>query len=143
MGILLAMLRRLSKPFLLVAIWHTFLAAEGLAQRQYSIERPRERSSSEKITISTKAVQPTKGVLAIVLDPVINGQVIIKDATGRVIAKQEAGESGQAEFMLQKGRIYEVEASAPGFIYQRQQHIEGIGRDAVFASQTDGPIRRH
>ncbi len=109
------MMRRLIVLLSAVALWLTLLAVDGLAQREYSIEKPRERSSSERITINTRAVQPTKGVLAVVLDPVINGQLIIKDASGKVLAKQDAGEEGKAEFLLQRGKIYQVEASAPGF----------------------------
>jgi hypothetical protein len=102
-------------PVLFILIWHMLLVVDGLAQRQYSIEKPRERSTSERITINTKAVQPSKGVLAVILYPIIDGQVIVKDSTGRVLARQEASE-GKAEFLLQRNKIYEVEATAPGFI---------------------------
>jgi hypothetical protein len=98
-----------------ITFWQMLLAMNGLAQRQYSIEKPRERSTSERITINTKAVQPSKGVLAVILYPIIDGEVIIKDATGRVLAKQDASE-GKAEFLLQRNRVYEVEAKAPGFL---------------------------
>jgi hypothetical protein len=99
----------------MILFWHMLLVVDGLAQRQYSIEKPRERSTSERITINTRAVQPSKGVLAVILYPIIDGQVIIKDSTGKVLARQEAIE-GKAEFLLQRNKVYEVEASAPGFI---------------------------
>ncbi len=80
-----------------------------------TIEKPRERNSGERITIRSLPVQPTKGVLAVVLDPVIKGQVVIKDATGRVLAKQEADQDGQVEFQLQRGKAYQIEASSAGY----------------------------
>ncbi|MEO6725574.1 MAG: hypothetical protein ABIP14_09755, partial [Blastocatellia bacterium] len=80
-----------------------------------TIEKPRERISGERITIRSVPVQPTKGVLAVVLDPVIKGRVIIKDAAGRVLAKQESDQDGQVEFQLQRGKTYQIEASSPGY----------------------------
>jgi len=78
------------------------------------VEKPRERTTGDVI-IRTVPAQPTKGVLAVVLDPIINGQVIVKDATGRVLAKQEADKDGQIEFQLQRNKTYQVEASFPGY----------------------------
>ncbi len=88
----------------------------ALAQREYTVVRPRERSSSESVTIRTKAALPSRGVLAIVLDPVVNGQVVVKDSTGRVISTLEADKDGQAEVQLARNKIYQVEATYPGFL---------------------------
>ena len=79
------------------------------------VEKPRERSSAERVIIKTVPAQPSKGVLAVVLDPVVNGQVIVKDSTGRVISKLEADKDGQAEIQLARNKIYLVEANFPGF----------------------------
>jgi hypothetical protein len=92
------------------------LSPNAFGQREYSVERPRDRSATERVTIRTKAAQPSKGVLAVVLTPVINGQVVVKDSAGRVLAKQGAGELGQAEFQLRRGKVYQVEATFPGFL---------------------------
>jgi hypothetical protein len=93
------------------------LSTTALAQRNYTVVRPRERSDSESVSVRTKAAQASKGVLAVVLDPVINGQVIVKDsATGKQIEQREAGESGKAEFELRRGKIYQVEVSYPGYL---------------------------
>lgn len=88
----------------------------AFAQREYTVVRPRERSAFERVIIRTKAAQPTRSVLAVVLDPVISGQVVVKDTAGRVVSEQKADQSGQAEFQLQRGRAYVVEVSHPGFL---------------------------
>jgi hypothetical protein len=95
-----------------------FLAAApgALAQREYTVIKPRARSKNETVTITRRASQPTKGVLQVVLDPVIPGKVIITDAKGRVLGTAEAGEDGQATFELKRGRSYIVKASSPGFV---------------------------
>lgn len=87
----------------------------AFAQREYTVVKPRERSSSESVTIRTKAA-PSRGVLAIVLDPVLNGQVVVKDSTGRVISTLEADKDGQAEIQLARNKVYQVEASYPGYL---------------------------
>ncbi len=87
------------------------------AQRQYTIEKPRERSATERVTIRTKPAQASKGILAVILQPVFPGQtVVIKDTSGKVIGKQDGIQDGQAEFQLQRGRIYQIEASHPGYL---------------------------
>jgi len=99
----------------LIAIFQGAFAVKVSAQRQYSVEKPRERASSETISIATK-VRPTKSVLAVVLDPVINAQFEIKDLKNKLVQTQEAGEAGQAEFELERSRIYQVEVSAPNYV---------------------------
>lgn len=86
------------------------------AQRQYTIEKPRERSATERVTIRSKPAA-SKGILAVILQPVFPGQtVVVKDSTGKVIGRQEGIEDGQAEFQLQRGKVYQVEASHPGYL---------------------------
>src|SRR5215475_13558212 len=107
----------LATTFCLIAISQTSLTVKVYAQRQYSVERPRERNRSELITIATKEVKPTKGILAVVLDPVINAQVVVKDLrSNKLLQTQEAGEFGQAEFELGRGKIYQVEVTAPNYV---------------------------
>jgi hypothetical protein len=91
-------------------------ATTVLAQREYTVIKPPERSPYERVIIRTKAAQPSKGVLAVILDPIISGQVVVKDAAGRVLSTQKADQKGQAEFQLQRGRAYQVEVSHPGFL---------------------------
>lgn len=110
---------RASNTCLLVISFWLILAGAVFAQPGIKelpiVEKPRERNSGERITIRSVPIQPTKGVLAVVLDPVIRGQVIVKDATGRVLAKQESDQDGQVEFQLQRGKIYQIEAISPGY----------------------------
>lgn len=87
----------------------------SLAQREYTVVKPRERSANETVAVRTVIKQPTEGVLAVVLDPVIAGKVVVQSATGSVITEAEADETGQVEFTLPRGKIYRVKASAPGF----------------------------
>ncbi len=80
------------------------------------IEKPVERPTSERVVIRSRPAQPTKGVLAVVLDPIANGKVVVKDQNGKVIVDSETGENGQAEFQLQRKKVYQVEASLPGYV---------------------------
>jgi hypothetical protein len=98
----------------LFALAHAGLAQPGVKELPI-VTKPRERSTTD-VVINTKPTQPSKGVLAVVLTPIINGQVLVKDSSGRVLAKQGAGESGQAEFQLRRGKIYQVEVTFPGFL---------------------------
>lgn len=112
--------RRALAKCLSVAVWLFALAGVGLAQPGVKelpiVTKPRERPTTESVVIKTKPAQPSKGVLAVVLTPIINGQVLVKNSSGRILAKQEAGESGQAEFQLQRGKVYQVEVTFPGFL---------------------------
>lgn len=103
-----------------IVIWLTLFTSLVTAQpgiRELPIvEKPRERATSERVFIRTKPTLPSKGVLAVVLTPVINGQVVIKDAAGKILERREAGENGQAEFQLQRGRVYQIEAAFPGYL---------------------------
>lgn len=94
-----------------------FCSVSAFAQREYTVVKPRERSDSERLTIRTKASQATKGVLVVLLQPIVPGQiVVVKDSTGKVINRQEGINDGQAEFQLQRSKTYQVEASYPGYI---------------------------
>src|SRR5262249_25105672 len=85
------------------------------AQREYTVIKPRERTANESVTATKKASQETKGVLVVILDPVISGKVTITDFNGRVLDQAEAtAESGRAEFELRRGQNYMVKASSPG-----------------------------
>jgi hypothetical protein len=85
------------------------------AQRPYQVARAPERSATERVIIRTVPVQRTKGVLAVVLTPILNGKVVVKDARGRLIAESNAGERGQAEFELPRRQVYQIEATHPGY----------------------------
>lgn len=103
-----------------VAIWLAVFTCAGFAQPGVKelpiVARPRERSNTDRVVVRTKPVQPSKGVLAVVLSRYLNAQVVIKDSSGRVLEKKDAGEQGQAEFQLQRGKMYQVEASHPGYL---------------------------
>src|SRR5262245_2008298 len=105
----------LTTSLCLIAIFQGAFSVKVSAQRQYSVERPRERPSSEQISIAT-TIMPTNSVLAVVLNPVINAQVVIKDLHDKPVQTQDAGEAGQAEFELERSRIYKVEVSAPNYV---------------------------
>jgi len=109
--------RRWFFTWLLSAAWLGAMSSVTCAQREYTVEKPRERGANEKVIIRKAPTQPTEGVLAVVLDPIIAGKVVVKDAAGNVITEAEADEkTGQAEFQLRRGRIYHVEANSPGYL---------------------------
>lgn len=95
-----------------------FLTATStvLAQREYTIIKPRARPASETVTVNRRASQPTKGVLAVFLDPIVAGKVVVTDTRGRVLEQADADADGLAIFELRRGRSYLVKASSPGFI---------------------------
>lgn len=92
------------------------LSAVAFAQRPYTVVKPLDRSVSESVTIRTKPGLPSRGVLAVILDPVVSGQVIVKDSSGRVVSTLEADKDGQAEVQLARNKIYSVEATFPGYL---------------------------
>src|SRR5215470_10143089 len=76
----------------LVAIWMIAGAFTAFAQFQQPrikelpvVIKPRERPTTERVIVVTKPVQPSRGVLAVVLSQYINAQVIVKDLNGRVL----------------------------------------------------------
>jgi hypothetical protein len=105
-----------ARTFLSIFIWTIFSAADVFAQRQYTIEKPRERSNTDRVFISTRPAQRSKGILAVVLSRYVNAEVVVMDANGNIIEKKDAGKTGQAEFQLQRGKVYKVEARHPGYL---------------------------
>jgi hypothetical protein len=101
--------------WLAATVWMLTTSGVAFAQRDYEVVKPRERASNEKVIVRTLIKQPTEGVLAVVLDPIIPGKVVVENAAGSVIAEGEADETGQAEFTLPRGKAYTVKVSAPGF----------------------------
>jgi hypothetical protein len=106
------------------------------AQRSYTtveatVEKARARAATERIVIRTVTKAPTEGVLAVVLDPIIPGEVIIENAAGREIAKAEADKTGQAEFTLKRGVAYRVKATAPGFTAATGKTAAPLGASAT------------
>lgn len=100
------------------------------------VEKPRTRAANEKVVIRTLPAQPTKGVLAVVLDPIVAGKITVKDAAGRIVlATLEADEkTGQAEFQLQRRKAYQIEASSPGYLpATRKSNV--LGNTAVIRLQ--------
>lgn len=98
-------------------LWLLVCAGPSLAQRPYTIEKPRERSATERVQVSRRATQASKGILAVVLQPVIAGKIVITDAQGREIEQAEASRaSGQAEFELRRGATYIIKVSSPGYL---------------------------
>lgn len=94
-----------------------FTVSLGLAQRRYSVGKPRERAATEAVKIRTAdRLASSKGVLVVLIEPVLPGQITIKTRSGRELARAEAdAENGQAEFPLPRGVNYLIEASHPGY----------------------------
>ncbi len=120
--------RQLACAALLLLPW---ISSEALAQREYTVVKPRERSATERVRIVPRAAQPTKGTLAVVLNPVINGLVEIKDPSGRVLVSQETGETGELQVPLQRGKIYQVEVSSPGYLKATARNKKALGASEV------------
>lgn len=97
------------------------LAAPAAAQRYYSVEKPKERSTSDTVRVRT-TVRPaaSRGILVVLFEPILPGQIIVRDTAGREVARSEADrENGQAEFSLPRGGAYQIEASYPGYSTSR------------------------
>src|SRR5215475_8680661 len=115
-----AMIMLWRAKYFFIAVWMLVPAGVSFAQQPGVKElpivaKPRERSTTAPIIIVNKPVQPSKGVLAVVLSRYLNAQVVVKDLSGRVLDQKDAGEQGQAEFQLRRGKVYQVEASHPGY----------------------------
>ena len=94
-----------------------FAANYGLAQRRYSVGKPRERVATEAVKLRTvDRLAASNGVLAVLVEPILPGQIVVKTRGGRELARAEAdAEDGQAEFTLPRGASYLIEASHPGY----------------------------
>lgn len=95
-------------------IW---LAGEVQAQRRYTTTRPKERSGAETVRVKTKSRQAdARGVLVVLVEPILPGEIVIRSADGRDLARASADqENGQAEFALPRGRSYLIEVNHPGY----------------------------
>ncbi len=100
----------------LVAILQLVCATSVMAQRDYTVVKPRERAATEKITVTRKATQANKGILAVVLEPVIAGKVVITDTKGNTLQAEADNKRGIAEFELRRNQSYSIKASSPGYL---------------------------
>jgi hypothetical protein len=84
--------------------------------RELPIEKPKERTKNDPVPVKTRVNQaPSTSRLYVLLNPIIQGQVTIRDTAGRVIKQEEANPDGQVEFILPRGQSYQIEASYPGY----------------------------
>src|SRR5262245_3682351 len=100
--------RRVISSLFLLCFCLLGASSTAFAQREYTVIKPRARTATETVTINRRASQPTKGVLQVVLDPVIPGKVVVTNAQGRILEEVEAGEDGQATFELRRGQSYSI-----------------------------------
>lgn len=93
------------------------LTCEIYGQRRYTIEKPKERPSSETVRVRTTSRQPNaRGLLVVLIEPILPGAVLVRGGDGREVARADADqENGQAEFSLPRGKSYQVEVSHPGY----------------------------
>lgn len=93
------------------------MAIPASGQRRYTVTRPKERSGSETLKVRTSARQTdTRGVLVVLVEPVLPGQIKVSRQNGREVGSAAAdAEEGQAEFALPRNAVYQVEVSHPGY----------------------------
>lgn len=111
------------------------------AQRDYTVVRPRDRAATEKVTLNRRATQATKGILAVVLQPVLAAKVVITDVKGNIIEQTSTDNvTGQAEFELRRGGSFTIKVTAPGYLAKETQtkvlkstNIVRLGLTAQFA----------
>ncbi len=106
---------RLLVGLALLVIW--LWPVEVVAQRRYTITRPKERSSSETVRVKTASRQVgSRGVLVVLVEPVLPGQIVVRGLDGKDLARATADqENGQAEFSLPLAKPYKIEVSHPGY----------------------------
>ncbi|MBX3277012.1 MAG: carboxypeptidase regulatory-like domain-containing protein [Acidobacteria bacterium] len=96
------------------------------------IEKPRERSKNDSLRVKAPVNQPpSTAQLAVLLDPIVRGQVYIKDPAGRIIRHMEADSDGQAIFTLPRGQTYSIEAEYPG--YSGERIISKLSKSQIVA----------
>lgn len=101
----------------LVFVLQLFCATTVLAQRDYTVVKPRERTSTETVTLNRRATQSTKGILAVVLQPVLAAKVVVTDAKGNIIEQTNTDNvTGQAEFELRRGATVTIKVISPGYL---------------------------
>jgi hypothetical protein len=90
---------------------------DALSQRRYTITRPKERSSSETVRVKTSSRQAdSRGVLVVLVEPVLPGQIVVRGLDGKEFGRAAADQdNGQAEFSLPLSKVYNVEVSHPGY----------------------------
>ena len=93
--------------------------AIGLSQsgvKELPVEKPRERGSNEgpKLKPPTRHA-PQDGTVFVLLSPIVQGSVVVKNSAGKVVKQEDTDREGQAAFSLPRGQTYQVEASSPGF----------------------------
>ena len=101
-------------PALLVMAMTTVTVS---GQRRYTVTRPKERSGSETVKVRTSTRQAaTRGVLVVLVEPVLPGQIRVSRLDGSEVGRAGADiEKGQAEFTLPRDKSYLIEVSHPGY----------------------------
>src|SRR5262249_27172716 len=99
----------------LIATSSVIFAQPGIKELPV-VSKPKQRPATDRVIIRNVPLQPTKGTLAVVLNYKVNATVVVKDIQGKLVAKAEADEDGQAEFQLRRGRVYQVEVNYPSYI---------------------------
>ncbi len=103
--------------FSAIFLLQSFCVIPALAQRDYTVIRPRERAANENVTLSRRATQASKGILGVFLEPIIAGKIVVTDSQGRILDETETDNvEGKAEFELRRGQSYIIKASSPGFL---------------------------
>lgn len=103
-------------PALLSLFFLLCSATPALAQRDYTVVRPTNRASNEKVTATRRATQANKGILVVLLDPVIPGAVSVTEIKSGLVQTANANAKGIAEFELKRGQNYLVKAIFPGYL---------------------------
>lgn len=99
---------------LITLLW---LCVPAQAQYDYTVVKPRERTSTETVTLKRRATQSTKGILAVVLQPVLAAKVVVTDAKGNIIEQTNTDNvTGQAEFELRRGTAVTIKVISPGYL---------------------------
>jgi hypothetical protein len=91
--------------------------AGAAAQRRYTVRTAAARTVGEQVRIKTTVRSaPSKGLLVVLLNPKVPGEVIVKNPQGKVVMQGQADEDGQAEFQLPRGLPYQVEVKHPSYL---------------------------
>lgn len=79
-------------------------------------EKPKQRSSTERVVFRSRPQQPSKGALAVVLNfKLADADVMVKGPKGDVVATAKTDIDGQVEFQLRRNFVYEVEVNHPSY----------------------------
>lgn len=107
---------------ILLGMFFCLLVTPTLAQRPYTVFRPPVREAGDKVTVSRKASQANKGILAVVLQPILAAKVVVTDAKGNIIEQTNTDNvTGQAEFELRRGASFTIKVTAPGYLPKETQ----------------------